>query len=78
MGVHLGTAVLAGVAGWLTLGINWLTPSVYLLFLAVLSVANALLSWRVRLSTTVLYENDHSLSAPIGQVVPTNALEGSL
>ncbi|CAB4616093.1 unannotated protein [freshwater metagenome] len=78
VGVHLGTAVLAGVAGWLTLGINWLTPSVYLLFLAVLSVANALLSWRVRLSTTVLYENDHSLSAPIGQVVPTNALEGSL
>ena len=78
VGVHLGTALLAGLAGWLTLAVNWLDPSVYLIFLAVLSVANALLSWRVRLTTTVVRESDDSDSASIDQSLPIDALEGSL
>jgi hypothetical protein len=74
--VHVGTAVLAGVAGWLTLGINWIVPSIYLLFLAGLTVANALLSWQVRLTTTVLHESDEPHSALTQPTSPTNALEG--
>jgi len=77
VGVHVGTAVLAGVAGWLTLQINWLVPSSYLLFLAGLSVANALLSWRVRLTTTVPHESDETSPAFNQPTSPTNALEGS-
>jgi low temperature requirement protein LtrA len=77
VGVHVGTAVLAGVAGWLTLQINWLVPSFYLLFLAGLTVANALLSWRVRLTTTVPHESDETSPALIQPTSPTNALEGS-
>jgi hypothetical protein len=77
VGVHVATAVLAGVAGWLTLGINWLVPSFYLLFLAGLTVANALLSWRVRLTTTVLHDADEVRSSAIQPTSPTNALEGS-
>jgi hypothetical protein len=78
VGVHLGTAILAGLAGWLTLAVIWLDPGVYLLFLAGLSVANALLSWRVRLTTTVIRESDDSDSASIDQSLPIDALEGSL
>ena len=77
VGVHLGTVVLAGVAGFLTLGINWLVPSVYLLFLAGLTVANALLSWRVRLTTTVPHESHETSPALTHPTSPTNALEGS-
>lgn len=76
VGVHVGTAALAGVAGWLTLGINWIVPSVYLLFLAGLTVANALLSWQVRLRTTVLHEGDEPHSALTQPTSPTNAPEG--
>jgi low temperature requirement protein LtrA len=78
VGVHLGTALLAGVAGFLTLGINWLAPSAYLLFLAGLSVANAVLSWRVRLTTTVPHESDETSPALTHPTSPTNAPEGSL
>ena len=77
VGVHLGTAVLAGVAGWLTLAVIWLDPGVYLLFLAGLSAVNALLSWRVRLTTTVVRESDDSHSASIDQSLLIDALEGS-
>jgi hypothetical protein len=78
VGVHLGTAILAGLAGCLTLAVIWLDPGVYLLFLAGLSVANALLSWRVRLTTTVIRESDDSDSASIDQSLPIDTLEGSL
>jgi hypothetical protein len=78
VGVHLGTALLAGVDGYLTLGINCLAPSAYLLFLAGLSVANAVLSWRVRLTTTVPHESDETSPALTHPTSPTNAPEGSL
>jgi low temperature requirement protein LtrA len=77
VGVHLGTAAIAGVAGLLTLRIDWITPSAFLLFLAGLTVVNAVLSWRVRLRTTVLHEGDDSHSALIHSTSPTSALEGS-
>ena len=77
VGVHLGTAAIAGVAGLLTLGIDWIVPSAFLLFLAGLTVVNAVFSWRARLRTTVLHEGDEPHSALIHPTSPTSALEGS-
>ncbi|MBU3701695.1 MAG: low temperature requirement protein A, partial [Acidimicrobiia bacterium] len=51
--LHAGTAALALVAGLLTLALEPITPGMYLLTLAALSIVNAFVGERLRAHTTV-------------------------
>ena len=53
-GVHFAAAGIALVGGLATLVFHPITPGMYLITLAVLSIGDAVLSWRVREDTVVL------------------------
>lgn len=53
-GVHFAAAGIALVGGVVTLVFHPITPGMYLITLAVLSIGDAVLSWRVREDTVVL------------------------
>ena len=54
--VHLGAAVLALMAGVVTLVTPFVTPGMFLISLALISIGDALVAWRVRGRTVVLAE----------------------
>lgn len=54
--VHLGAAVLALIAGGVTLATPFVTPGMFLISLALISIGDALVAWRVRGRTVVLAE----------------------
>ena len=60
--VHLGAAGLAVLAGIATLAAPLVTPGMFLIAIAAISIGDAVLSWRIRQRTVVL---------PVGVEVPT-------
>lgn len=61
--LHAATAAVALVAGLLTLAMEPITPGAYLLFLAVLSVVDAVVGQRLRSRTTVVPSGTTALFA---------------
>ncbi len=53
-GVHFAAAVVALICGAMTLAFHSITPSVYLIALALVSVGDAFFSWKVRARKVVL------------------------
>lgn len=63
--VHLAAAGIALAAGGLTLAFSQVTPGAFLIILALVSIADALLSLRARAGTVVLPPGEHHRSTAV-------------
>jgi len=63
IGVHLSAAGAALAFGFLTLAVDPITPGMFLIALAVISIGDGVMSWRVRQNTIVLADDVSHLVA---------------